>query len=82
MAAYRDFPPRLMQAVAAAHYLGISPTKFRTLGIPFKRSGANCLWDRLDLDRYADGLPYDPTKEEEEMKCGAADRAWGTARAS
>ncbi len=53
------FPPRLMQAKAAAHYLGISPSKLRTLDLPCKRDGGNKLYDIADLDAYADNLPYD-----------------------
>lgn len=58
-----QFPPRLMQAKAAAHYLGISPTKLRAIGLPCKRDGGNVLYDRSDLDAWADGLPYDGIKE-------------------
>ncbi len=54
-----QFPPRLMQAKAAAHYLGLSPSKLRTLDLPCKRDGGNVLYDRTDLDAYADQLPYD-----------------------
>ena len=53
------FPPRLMQAKAAAHYLGMSPSKFRTLSLVPKTDGGNVLYDRADLDAYADSLPYD-----------------------
>lgn len=52
------FPPRLMQAKAAAHYLGISPSKFRGLDLPCKIDGGNALYDIADLDAYADNLPY------------------------
>lgn len=56
------FTPRLMQAPAAAYYIGVSVTKFRELvragtlpdGI---KQGGNVLWDVRDLDSYADGLP-------------------------
>jgi hypothetical protein len=62
-----------MQAKAAAHYLGVSASKVRTLGIPVKVSGANRLYDIRDLDEYADRLPYvdgDGTTSD-------ADEAWG-----
>lgn len=65
-----QFPPRLMQAKAAAHYLGVSTSKLRTLDIPVKVSGANRLYDIRDLDAYADSLSYvdedDGTREADE----------------
>lgn len=70
------FAPRLMKAAAAAEYLGVSATKFRSMGIPYKRDGGNVLWDLRDLDAYADALPYDP--KDEETGCAAADKAWGS----
>lgn len=54
-----------MQIKAAAHYLGVSETKLRGLDLPCKRNGGNVLYDRDDLDRYADSLPYDGKKENE-----------------
>lgn len=65
------FPPRLMQAKAAAHYLGVSPSKLRTLDLPCKRDGGNVLYDRADLDAWADTLPYDAS-ENGENSCDAA----------
>ncbi len=56
MAISRDFPPRLMPAPQAAHYLGISVTTLRSLPIPRKQLGAKRLYDRIDLDAYADSL--------------------------
>ena len=53
------FTPRLMQAPAAAHYLGVSVSKLRSLPVPARKSGRNVLYDINDLDRYADGLPYE-----------------------
>ena len=58
------FPPRLMQANAAAHYLGISPSKLRTLSIRARQSGGNVVYDKADLDNYADSLPYQGEKED------------------
>jgi hypothetical protein len=52
------FPPRLLKVKAAAHYLGMSPSKLRGLDLPCKRDGGNVLYDRDDLDAYADALPY------------------------
>lgn len=82
MAAFRDFPPRLMQAVAAASYLGVSPTKFRTLNITSRRMGGNVLWDRIDLDQYADNLPYEEINDQGGGECKAADNAWGIVKAN
>ena len=65
-----QFPPRLMQAKAAAHYLGVSPSKLRTLDLPCKVDGGNKLYDKADLDAYADSLPYDG-KEVRENTCDA-----------
>ena len=48
-----------MKAPIAAQYLGIFASKLRTLDIPVKRAGANLLYDRYDLDEYADKLPYE-----------------------
>lgn len=67
------FPPRLMQARLAAAYLGVSPTKFRTLGLPRKRIGGNVLFDRLDLDAYASAI-----EAEGEGETCEADKAWGS----
>lgn len=53
-----------MQAKAAAHYLGVSQTKFRGLNLPCKGDGGNVLYDRADLDAWADGLPYREAEEE------------------
>lgn len=66
------FPPRLMKAKAAAHYLGVSESKLRTLSLPCKRDGVNVLYDRADLDHYADQLPYDGKREDDSWK-GAFD---------
>lgn len=61
-----QFPPRLMQAKAAAHYLGVSASKLRELDLPCRVDGGNKLYDRADLDAYADALPYAETKRKEE----------------
>lgn len=67
------FAPRLMQAKAAAHYLGVSASKLRTLDIPVKVCGRNKLYDILDLDAYADALPY----VEGDVSTRDADEAFG-----
>ncbi|WP_305970251.1 MULTISPECIES: DNA-binding protein [unclassified Mameliella] len=51
-----QFAPRLMAAPQAAHYIGVSVSKLRELPIPRKKLDGKRLYDRIDLDRYADGL--------------------------
>ncbi|MFN8684153.1 helix-turn-helix domain-containing protein [Paracoccus sp. P2] len=53
------FAPRLLPAPEAAHYLGISETKLRSLGLPRRMLGGKRLYDRLALDEYASGLPIE-----------------------
>ncbi len=50
------FLPRLLPAPQAAHYLGVSESTLRALSIPRKMLGAKRLYDRLELDAYADAL--------------------------
>lgn len=59
MTSARQFAPRLMPAPAAAEYLGISESKLRTLGLPRKQLDGKRLYERSDLDDYADRLPYE-----------------------
>jgi hypothetical protein len=63
--------PRAMQESAAAAYVGVSPSKLRTLPIPRRISGANRLYDRHDLDAWVDGLPYEG-ESDQENSCDAA----------
>lgn len=64
MAKAITFAPRLMRAVVAASYLGMSETKFRELvhagkiARP-KRQDGLVSWDVRDLDAFADALPRD-----------------------
>jgi hypothetical protein len=44
----------------------MSESKLRTLPLPCKRDGRNVLYDRADLDAYADHLPYDGAQEDGE----------------
>lgn len=53
------FLPRLLGEAAAASYLGVSQTTLRGLGLPRREIGARRLYDRIDLDAYADALPYE-----------------------
>lgn len=56
MPAAPAFAPRLLAAPQAAHYLSVSPTKLRELAIPRRMLDGKRLYDRLDLDAYADAL--------------------------
>lgn len=53
------FVPRLLPAPAAAHYLGVSESTLRGLPIPRKVLGGKRLYDQLDLDTFANGLPVE-----------------------
>ena len=53
------FTPRLLGASQAAAYIGVSATTLRSLPIPRKTLGSRVLFDRFDLDQYADSLPYE-----------------------
>lgn len=55
----RDFPPRLMPAAQAAHYVGVSVTTLRNTNIPRRELGGKRVYDRHDLDAFADNLPYE-----------------------
>lgn len=52
--------PRLMSEPIAARYLSISETTLRERGPAPKRSGRRRLYDRKDLDRWADSLGRQP----------------------
>ena len=56
------FIPRLLKAPYAAVYLGVSETTFRAWVKsgdvpPPREKGDNVMWDRRDLDDFADSLP-------------------------
>lgn len=68
------FVPRLLPAPQAAHYLGVSETTLRGLGLPRRHLGGKRLYDRLDLDRYASDLPYEGQAVDEVDEC---DRHFG-----
>lgn len=59
----RSFVPRLLSSPNAAYYLGISETNLRGLDIPRKMRGGKRLYDKADLDNFADQLPYEAGKE-------------------
>ena len=50
------FTPRLLPAPAAAHYIGVSESKLRDLPIPRKILDGKRVYDRLELDAFADSL--------------------------
>jgi hypothetical protein len=61
--------PRLMGEPMAAEYLSIGVTTLRERGPAPKRFGRRRLYDRHDLDRWADrlgGQPLDARAEQEE----------------
>jgi hypothetical protein len=49
-----------MSSPLAAQYLGISETTLRNAGPRPKNIGRRVLWDRTDLDRWADALSGQP----------------------
>ena len=55
----------------AAAWLGVSPTKLRTLNIKRRRLGTRRLYDMRDLQEFRDSLPYEDEPEEEDT-CDAA----------
>jgi hypothetical protein len=63
--------PRLMPIELAAAYLSRSVSTIRDRGPTPKRDGRSILYDRNDLDRWADrlgGQPLTPTQREEEAR--------------
>lgn len=63
--------PRLLGAADAARYLGMSPSTFRKIDLPSKRFGALRLYERADLDAFADSVPYEGAAVEEVNSCDA-----------
>jgi hypothetical protein len=55
--------PRLMDEPLAARYLSIGTTTLRERGPSPKRFGRRVLYDRNDLDRWADRLGDQPLDE-------------------
>lgn len=54
-----ELTPRLMPAPVAAAYLGVSESTLRTLAIPRKALGSKRVYERADLDAFADSLAYE-----------------------
>lgn len=64
--------PRLMSEPMAASYLGIGTTTLRESGIARKHIGRRVVYDRRELDRYADALDGQPLDDRErEAEAGA-----------
>lgn len=71
-----DITPRLMPSPVAAAYLGVSESTLRQLGLPRKACGAKRLYERADLDAFADSLPYEASDHQRE-DTACADAAFG-----
>lgn len=69
------FAPRLLPALEAAHYLGISETTLRGLKLPRRMLGGKRLYDRLTLDEYASDLPVEGEAAEGQNTCDEILRA-------
>lgn len=74
------FAPRLLPAAEAAAYLGVSPSTLRGLAIPRRVLGGKRVFDRLDLDLYASGLPYEGELDKAGDDEAACDAAFGITR--
>jgi hypothetical protein len=59
-AIHRPDWPRLMSERDAAAYLSIGATTLRERGPAPRKVGSRTLWDRRDLDRWADALDGQP----------------------
>ena len=73
--------PRLLGARDAAFYLGVSESMLRSMSkdgaapVP-KRIGRRLVWDREDLDAFAEELPYEGEgKQRKEVQ--ECDKAFG-----
>lgn len=71
------YAPRLLPTPQAAAYLGVSATKLLDLPIRPKQLGGKVVYDRLDLDAYADALLYQGDKPEGEGR-NSCDEVFGT----
>lgn len=60
--------PRLMSVDQASAYLSLGSTTLREMGPTPKRHGKRVLYDRRDLDRWADSLGDQPLTEVEEAR--------------
>lgn len=53
------YPPKLMPVSEAARYIGVSESTLRKLDIRRRELGSKRLYDVVDLDAYANELPYE-----------------------
>ncbi len=53
-----------MPSPQAAHYIGVSESTLRGLEIPRRELGGKRVYDKADLDAFADSLPYEGIVEE------------------
>ncbi len=60
--------PRLMPLDTAAAYFGVSANTFRSLGIVPRNIGARVLFDRRDLDLFADRLGNQPLAADDRQR--------------
>lgn len=60
--------PRLMSVERAAQYLSISESSLRVDGPQPRRYGRRVLYDRHDLDRWADRLAGQPLTAQEQIE--------------
>lgn len=58
------YQPRMLGQAEAAAYIGVSVSTLMTLGIPRRVLGNRKLFDRIDLDAYVSGLPYEGERDE------------------
>jgi len=63
--------PRLMREALAAAYVGISASMLREHGPSPKKIGRCAVWDRQDLDRWADALAGQPLDDNDRDAEGA-----------
>lgn len=70
--------PRLMNERQAAAYLSIGTTSLRKHAPKPKKVGGRSLWDRRDLDRFADGAGGVQALDDGDVQAQAKDveRAW------
>jgi hypothetical protein len=55
--------PRLLSIELAAAYVGLGVTAFEALELPARRIGRRKLYDRNELDRWADRLDGQPVED-------------------
>ena len=63
--------PALLGTADAARYLGISATTLRGLELRRRVLGGRRLYDRRDLDAFANELPYEGDTKREGNTCDA-----------